>query len=439
MSSIIDTNDEIVNNIREIYYSAPADKLRGLIAKHFIPSNEEKKKNAEVPTPVKLVDEMLGTIPLSFWETPKKVFEPCCGKGNFVLGIFDKFYEGLSQLYSDNEERCQVIITECLYYADITPLNVFITTEILKCHVESYCGLEDLDYRFHEHVGDTLKMDMNGFDAVIGNPPYNSCGNTGTGNTIWQEFTKKALIKWLVPNGYLSFVHPPGWRKPNTERGKFTKAFELMTSQNQMLYLEIHGIKDGQKTFHCGTRYDWYLIEKRTCYNNTDIIDEEGCKISLRLDEMTWLPNSNILKITRILAKNDCEKCPIMYDRTSYGADKKDRISTKQTDEFKYPCIHTTSKNGVRYMYSKVNDRGHFGVSKVIFGDSGIYNPIIDMEGNYGMTQHSMAIQVDNLEEANNISKVVESEQFNTIIQRIQTGFLEGIYINKLYNNIINV
>lgn len=75
-------------------------------------------------------------------------------------------------------------------------------------------------------------------------------------------FYKKSLNNWLLPNGYLLFVHPSGWRKPNTEKGKFFGLYELMTKQNQMLYLEIHGIKDGQKTFKCGTRYDWYVIEK---------------------------------------------------------------------------------------------------------------------------------------------------------------------------------
>lgn len=60
MNSILDGNEEAVNNIREIYSTASSHKIRGLIEKHFIPTNEEKKNNAEVPTPVVLVDEMLN-------------------------------------------------------------------------------------------------------------------------------------------------------------------------------------------------------------------------------------------------------------------------------------------------------------------------------------------------------------------------------------------
>ena len=422
MNNIINDNDEIVNNIREIYAVAPSAKLRQLIEKHFIPTNDEKKQNAEVPTPVKLVDEMLNSIPLEFWKTPKKVFEPCCGKGNFVLGIFDKFWKGLEEMYPDEIERCSVIMTECIYYSDLTALNVFITTEIMKCHVQSHCGLNELDFEFNTYTGDTLELNIkdrwniHGFNVVIGNPPYNSSGDTGTGNTIWQDFTKKALNEWLPPNGYLLFVHPPGWRKPNTERGKFTKMFDLMTKENQMLYLEIHGIKDGQLVFNCGTRYDWYLIEKTNPYRNTIIIDEDGKQNEINLSELSWLPNSNILEINKILAKNDDERCPIIQSMSAYEPRKK-WMSSIQSQEFKYPCVHSTPKAGIRYMYSKVNDRGHFGVSKVIFGDSGIYKPVIDMEGKYGMTQHSMAIQVDNLEEATYISKVIESDKFDKIIQ----------------------
>jgi hypothetical protein len=423
MAHIIDANEEIVNNIREIYSTAPSHKLRTLIEKHFIPTQEEKKGNAEVPTPVVLVDEMLDKMPVDFWKSPKQVFEPCCGKGNFVLGIFDRFWNGLEEMFPEPEERCQVILS-CIHYADISALNVFITTELLRCHYQSYCGVEtEEDVVFNSYVGDTLAINTQTvwgipkFDAVIGNPPYNASGSNATGNTIWQHFTLNSLTKWLSTDGYLLFVHPPGWRKPNTEKGKFTRLFELMTHQNQMLYLEIHGIKDGQKTFKCGTRYDFYVIQKTLAYTNTMVVDEEGVMSELNMGEWKWLPNSNIMQIKRIMAGTDDEKCPIMYDRTAYGADKKDRVSSTQTQEFKYPLVHSTPKNGTRHMYSKVNDRGHFGVSKVIFGESGINNPVIDMDGTYGMTHGAMAIKVDTIEEATNIRNCIITEEFDKLIQ----------------------
>jgi 16S rRNA G1207 methylase RsmC len=116
--------------------------------------------------------------------------------------------------------------------------------------------------------GDTLRLDIkdkwgiDGFDAVIGNPPYSLSGNTG--NSIWQCFTKHSLNKWLANSGYLIFVHPPTWRKPCYDKSKMKGLFKLLTYDNYMIHLSIHGIKDGRKTFKCGTKYDWYVIKKNT-------------------------------------------------------------------------------------------------------------------------------------------------------------------------------
>ena len=422
MNHIIDNNSEIVNNIREIYSIAPANKLRELIAKHFIPTNDEKKKNAEVPTPVKLVDEMLNSIPVDFWKTPKKVFEPCCGKGNFVLGIVRKFDEGLKELYPDNEQRIRIILAECIYYADLTALNVFITTQLLCCEFESICGINEIDFEFNNNTGDTLELNITdkwnipGFNAVIGNPPYNSNGDTSTGNTIWQDFTKKSIKKWLLQNCYLLFVHPPGWRKPNTDRGKFTQMFDLMTKENQMIYLEMHGIKDGQKVFNCGTRYDWYLLENKFQYKNTIIVDEDGKKQEINLSELCWLPNSNILEINKILSNNGSEKCEIIYSPSAYEHRKKWMSHTK-TEEFKYTCVHSTPKSGIRYMYSNVNNKGHFNIPKVIIGEAGINDVLIDINGEYGLTNGAIGIKINNFEQGKCIEKALKSDKFNIILK----------------------
>lgn len=213
MNNIIDNNAEIVNNIREIYRIAPANKLRELIEKHFIPTNDEKKQNAEVPTPVKLVDEMLNTIPVEFWKNPQKVFEPCCGKGNFVLGIFDKFYKGLEEMYPDEIERCRIIMTECIYYADLTALNVFITTEIMKCHVQSYCGLDELDFEFNNYTGDTLELNIEDKwnihledVSIIGNPPYSTDPSKPDTKPLYDKFIEK-----YIGGKLLLFVVPSRW------------------------------------------------------------------------------------------------------------------------------------------------------------------------------------------------------------------------------------
>ena len=281
MNDIIDNHQNIVNQIIEIYSNTSSNKLRDIIASHFIATAEEELENAEIPTPPHLCDDILKPFPKEFWRGIKKVGELCCGKGNFILAIFDKFYEGLEHIYPNNYERCKIISTKCLYFTDINPLDIFITCSILKCHIQSYCGECELDYEFNYNVCNTLETDIkdyfkiDGFNAIIGNPPYNSPGKTATGNTIWQLFTNKAIDEWLVDEGYLAYVHPPGWRKPNTSRGKFNGMYKKMCIDNQIIYLEMHNSKDGMKVFKKGTRYDFYLLQKTERKYDTEIKDIE--------------------------------------------------------------------------------------------------------------------------------------------------------------------
>jgi hypothetical protein len=398
--------------IKSIYKNTNSiNEIKKSIEILFIPSKSEKKDNDEVSTQFELIDTMLDKIPNIFWSKERRVLEPCCGKGNFVLAIFDKFYNGLT--IQDKEERCRIIIKN-LYFADISDSNIRITIEILKNHVFYYSSLKLEDKDFNFFIGNSLKIINSKYDAVIGNPPFNS--SQGHRFTIWQEFTKIALKNWIHKDGYLLFVHPSGWRKPNTEKGRYIGLYELMTKENQMQYLEIHNKKDGWKIFDCGTRFDVYLIQCKERNENTKINDEDGNEYNIDLLKWKWLPNSKFSLIEKFLANENEEKCPIIYSRTSYGTDKQ-HMSEEKTEEYKYPCIHSTLKNSVRYYYSKTNKNGHFGISKVIFGESGIFQPILDVNGEYGMTHCAMAIEIKTKEEGEKIIKVLTSKEFGELIK----------------------
>ena len=353
---------------------------------------------------------MLDKIPVDFWTTPKKVFEPCSGKGGFVIDIVGRFMNGLNDLIPNDKLRYKKIVEECLYFSDINPTNIF----ICKLLVDPFD-----EYKLNYNEGNTLelnikdKWNLEGFDAVIGNPPYNASGNTGTGNTIWQHFTKKS-INWLNKNGLLLFVHPCGWRKPNTKRGKFYGLFDLMTKQNQMLYLSIHNIKDGMKTFKCGTRYDWYLLEKKEKYKNTIVNDEKNKIIEIDMKEFNWLPNSNLILTKKLLSVNN--NCNILCD-FSYSRLNKKIVSKTKNNIFKYPLIYLTPKKGVRYMYSNCNNKGHYNISKIIIGETGVDNAVNDYCGNYGMTQDSFGIIINSKEEGINIMNAIKTEKFKNYLK----------------------
>lgn len=110
------------------------------------------------------------------------------------------------------------------------------------------------------------------FDIVVGNPPYNNDqkaeGKRGGGSTLWDKFVIKVLNFFLKENGYLVFVHPTLWRKPQSERSTSKDVSELMMKK-QIHYLESHDSNDGMKTFNAGTRYDFYFLENCQIYTET--------------------------------------------------------------------------------------------------------------------------------------------------------------------------
>jgi len=182
--------------------SAPKNseyKLRDLsilIDECLIPHESEKKQNAEVSTPFKLRQEMLNKIPAEFWTSIKKVFEPCSGKGGFIIDIVDRFMTGLKQTIPDEKERYKTIIEECLYFSDINPSNIVICKTLLD---------PENEYKLNCNEGNTLELDIKeqwdikGFDAVIGNPPYNK--------NLYKKFTEYSLnitniLLFVIPSTF---------------------------------------------------------------------------------------------------------------------------------------------------------------------------------------------------------------------------------------------
>ena len=415
MDRILDNNDEIIHQIREIYSKASSFALRRLIEKHFIPTIQEKKKNAEVPTPVSLVDDMLDKMPIDFWKTPHKVFEPCCGKGNFVLGIFDRFYKGLEELYPDNIERCRIIMTECIYYADLTALNVFITTEIMKCHVQSYCGLDELDFEFNNYTGNTLEIDVysiwkiNNFDAVIGNPPYQPPSNDKKGGTsIWNEFVSLSLSKLLKEGGYLVFVHPALWRKPDN------KLRDEMFSK-QIHYLSIHNKVEGNKLFGATTRFDYYLLENTPTYKNTRVIFEDKKEYDILITkELPFIPNFGWSLFDKVFKKLNNNGIMTIGDSDCHTS--RPYVSKIKTNEYKYELLNSISKTkGKTFCYSsrphKVQNN-----KKVLFSNGETIVPFYD-NGELGITQGGLYTIVNDENEG---KKLVEYLNSNLIVYLIK-------------------
>jgi hypothetical protein len=409
-------------------------ELLELINDCLRPKEVEKKENGEVFTPMILVNEMLDKLPKKIWKNKNlKWLDPASGMGNFPIAVYLRLMEGLKDEIKNEKERKKHILESMLYMSELNKKNVLICKQIFDINNE---------YKLNIYEGDSLKVDYNKefrikqFDIIIGNPPYNASGIKASGNTIWQLFVNNS-IKLLKNDGYICFIHPNGWRKPNTEKGKFYGLFDKMAKENTMLYLEIHDTKDGMKQFKCGTRYDWYILQKNKNENyKTKIIDQNNVTYDINLNKYNWLANCELELIDKLIANENEEKCQVLYSRSNYGADKK-WISKIEIKEFKYPVVHSTPKEGHRFVWSNRDDNGFYEVKKVIFGESGIYNPIIDIDGKYAMSQGAMAIIIDDKLEGEKLYKFLTSSLFNKIIKaclwssfRIEWGMFKDLKKN---------
>jgi len=203
-------------------------ELLELIDSCLKPKQKEKQENGEVFTPMCLVFEMLDNLDKHyikehrksiFTKSSFKWFDPASGMGNFPVAVYLRLMDGLKSQISNNEDRKKHIIENMLYMSELNKKNVFISHQIFNMNNQ---------YKLNLYEGNTLELDivsvwgleLNSFDVILGNPPYNKGGirsHTGKqlgekNETIWTKFIEKSF-KWLKPDGFLAFINPLSWLK----------------------------------------------------------------------------------------------------------------------------------------------------------------------------------------------------------------------------------
>jgi len=299
---------------------------------------------------------------------------------------------------------------------------------------------------FNNYIGDTLKLDisrqwnLNGFDAVIGNPPYqDATGAKGIGHTIWDKFVYYS-IEILKQGGYLLIVHPSGWRSP---KGMYRKVFDIIQART-LIFLRMYDFNKGRQIFNMGTNLDYYLLKNNpTSTNTTKIIDIDDRFYIIDLNKWCFIPSGKFDLFEQLITNNNnvellhsesiyetrkiwMSKVQVLSERSMYGTDKK-WISKTQDNEFIYPCIYTiTMRDGKNFYYSN-KIRGHFGLPKIIWSNGlGTY-PIIDDKGEYGLTQYAYAI-VDTVDNLKHIADALNHKDFIDLMKYVK-------YSNNKYNH----
>jgi hypothetical protein len=401
-------------------YPAHVEKVLEYIKEHLTPKSAERHKFGEVFTPMTLVNEMLDTLPAGTWNNKDlKWLDPANGMGNFPIGVFLRLFygfrtkagkyigvteegegdynPGLTKVIPGEEARRKHIVKNMLYMVELNTKNIAISKTLFK---KLAPGIEPNIIQMHRKEGFLADIDMkfpNGnvgkFDIIMGNPPFNKGAvrvamvtnktrkerkdlgieDDTAESGFWFEFVKKALAKGVLkPNGFLLFIHPITWFKPDK-----AGAHDLMLSK-QLLNIRIYTDSISKALF--GGKGEitvaYYLLENRDSTKKTKIVNMNNGNEEVKLNK-----SSIIIKQGNSIFQKIQEKSKLFGN----GDGLKHVTINECNDSGQYKLITILEDSGeIKYVKSSVAHPDQH-TPKVIVG--GVPKPIVlfDEKGEYGL------------------------------------------------------
>ena len=453
IQSISDTKDisymeKIIFSQKKQYYGIrEPDKLLVDINNNLAPKDKERKEKGEVFTPIKIVEEMLDKLPPEVWTNPNlKWLDPAVGIGNFPIVVYIRLMKGLEYWEPNEEKRRKHIIEKMLYMVEISEKSIFILNKV-------FCGINAVgQYKLNIYNKSFIEKEYKPnmvFDIIIGNPPYNPPkGVTGksSGNSIWQNFVMKSFYM-LKDNGYLVFIHPPGWKKPTLDvyreelflqTNDYTKqirqgqVWQVLKNHGAFNYIYSNDQKSKQVEYiNYFPAVDYYVYQKNgdKSYCNTKsifngkIYESINVKLNYDLDYLPMLITEQTQYILKNIVNKNNNKLSIKADRKlAFGKNLFD------DDKYKYKYLYSTKKGGDPiYAYSDIK-LDNVEKNKVIFnlfgGIDGYYIEYISSERILGSAHQSGFMIVDNKNIGENIVKTFNSDiiKFIFLITQYASG-----------------
>ncbi len=453
IKSITDAKDisymeKIIFSQKKQYYGIrDPDKLLEDINNNLAPKDKERKEKGEVFTPIKIVEDMLNELPPNVWLNPNlKWLDPAVGIGNFPVIAYLKLMDGLKQWQPDEEKRRKHILEKMLYMVEISEKSIFILNKVF-CGING-SGQYKLNIYNKSFIEKEYKPDIN-FDIIMGNPPYNPPkGPSGksSGNSIWQNFVMKSFYM-LTDNGFLVFIHPPGWKKPTLdiyreklflETNDYTKqirqgqVWQVLKNNGAFNYIYSNDQKSKQVEYiNYFPAVDYYVYQKNgdKSYCNTKsifngkIYESTNVKLNYDLDYLPMLITEETQHILKNVVSKNENKLHIKADRKlAFGK------NLFNDDKYKYKYLYSTKKGSIPiYAYSDII-LDNVKKNKVIFnlfgGIDGYYIKYISSESNLGSAHQSGFMVVDNKKVGENIVKTFESDiiKFIFLITQYASG-----------------
>lgn len=147
--------------------------------------------------------------------------------GNYPIAIYLRLINTLKDIIPNDEERKKHILENMLYMGELNKKNVYISKQIFNIENK---------YKLNIYEGNTLELDIkkewnvNNFDIIIGNPPYNKEFSSGGASPLYNEFIEYYIDKCNI----LSYIVPSRWFIGGKGLDKFRK---MMLNRKDMVFI----------------------------------------------------------------------------------------------------------------------------------------------------------------------------------------------------------
>jgi hypothetical protein len=427
LNNIFDNIKELMTKTDGIIHDMSDKDIEEKIEQYLSVREEEKNKHGEVFTPIKLIQEMLDSLPKSVWSKPElKWLDPANGIGNFPMVVYQKLMEGLKKWEPNENKRRNHIIQNMLYMIEINPKNVKISKKIFGSTANICCA------NFETHPNKCFqKFGIDKFDIIIGNPPFQdeikekdtSAPRKGGKNKLYERITIQCL-SLLNANGYLLFVTPD-----NIMTGNTNKAYEEIIKYNT-LYINFNNIKK---------RY-FPTIGQSMCY----FLVQVGQKKQNIETTITNNNNENIHVIIKDRALNPITEWNVKTEKII-----KDYISTERNNAVynrgtkesdytgnKYKVVYTPEK----ILYTNNESLAPaLNIKKIIlFESKPMSDGFVDKTGEYGVGPHTFYIPFETNTDGKLLERFFKSDVYKTLVkvsitsQYLKTSLISYLNLSKI-------
>ena len=269
------------------------ENLIEFIKKYEGLSKTESKLFGEVFTPQALIEEMLDTLPADVWTNKDlKWLDPAVGIGNFPAAILNRLMEGLKDVIVDSDERIKWILEEMIYMSDISTKNLFLLYQLFDQNNEFKLNVFRGDFLSEKFDKQMVEWGLDGFDLVVGNPPYNDeDGLAGGGKNLYSKFIDKSL-KILNDDGFISIITNAGILK-STDNERNPILDRLLNGN--LYYLNINECKKHFPGVGGAMIFCYFTFENNNKYNETRVISQINSKTKIyddvvNLTGLNWVP-----------------------------------------------------------------------------------------------------------------------------------------------------